>query len=551
MTELFGGFAGGLGLFFFGMWLLTENLRKLASRRLRRLALRWTANRYSALLWGMLAGGITQNMTALTFIAVSFLRSGLIPTRGALAIVLGGGVGVTALVMIVTFDIRTAALFVLGLAGASAVSERLSKFRPISASLFGGAMLVLGLVLLKETAAPLAETAWFRDAVVGAGDSLVLAFIVAALLTFVVQSSGAVTVFGISLAAVGVISVDQAIMIVYGSFVGSAAIVYVLSAGLTGRSRQIAMYHVGVNSLICAVAIPLLYGEIHFGIPGMKALILSFDLDLPQQLALAYLVASVVHIPLTFAGLGVSARFLERIWPPTRIEELSRMQFIHDHASVDVETSLVLADLEQRRAFGMLPGYFDTVRRGERIEPYREACRTVLSEIDGFLTGLQTLNPLQVVEDRNALLSRQKLLFWLNETVAEMCEALGELAGRAELEDFRTSICEGVDSVFLVLADAMNSGEPGAWDQAVGLLGDRGALMRRTRARYLEAVAPMRDADSTAVIRITGAVEEIFVLIPRLAQEMNPHTDGAGAGAARSAIRAAAPGLSAYPSISR
>ena len=88
-------------------------------------------------------------------------------------------------------------------------------------------------------AAPLAEQPWFRDMLERTGDSLALAFLVAAILTFIVQSSSAVTVFGISLAAVGLISVDQAIMIMYGSLIGSGAIFYVLSAGLTGRSRQV------------------------------------------------------------------------------------------------------------------------------------------------------------------------------------------------------------------------------------------------------------------------------------------------------------------------
>ena len=213
MTELFGGVAGGFGLFIVGMWLLTENLKKLASRQLRQTTHRWTSNRFSALLWGILAGGVTQSMSALTFIVVSILRSRLVGTEGALAMILGGSVGVTTLVMIVTFDIKMASLYVLGVAGAVLVSERLSKYRPLAASFFGGAMIILGLVLLKEAAAPLAEQPWFRDMVEGTGDSLILAFLVAALLTFMVQSSGAVSIFGISLATVGVISIDQAIII--------------------------------------------------------------------------------------------------------------------------------------------------------------------------------------------------------------------------------------------------------------------------------------------------------------------------------------------------
>ena len=259
--ELLAGVVGGLGLFIVGMWFLTENLKKLASRRLRRNAQRWTTNPLAALFWGLLGGGITQSMSALTFIAVSILRSRLITLKGALAMILGGGIGVTGLVMIATFDIKMFALYVVGIAGAMVVTERLSKFRAIAGSFLGGGMVILGLVLVREAAAPLADEPWFRDLMLGTGNSMVLAFFVAALLTFIVQSSGAVSVFGISLAAVDIISVDQAIMIIYGSFIGSSAIMYVLSANLRGRSRQLAMYMVIHNLLVCAVTIPLHYAE--------------------------------------------------------------------------------------------------------------------------------------------------------------------------------------------------------------------------------------------------------------------------------------------------
>ena len=144
--------------------------------------------------------------------------------------------------MIVTFDLKVIALYVLAIAGACVVSERLARFRPVAASFLGGAMIIIGLVLLKEAAAPLAEEPWFRDMLAGTGDSLALAFLVAAFLTALVQSSSAVSVFGISLATVGVLSLDQAIMVMYGSLIGSAVIIWLLSAGLTCRSRQVAMY---------------------------------------------------------------------------------------------------------------------------------------------------------------------------------------------------------------------------------------------------------------------------------------------------------------------
>ena len=525
MNELFAGVAGGLGLFIVGMWLLTENLKAFATRRLRRTAGRWTGRRFSALVWGALAGAVTQSMSALTFIVVSILRSGLITTQGALALILGGGVGVSALVVIVTFDIKVVSLYVLGLSGAILVSERLSRFRPVAASFLGGALIILGLVLLKDAAAPLAEQPWFRDMLEGNGDSLALAFLVAAFLTFIVQSSSAVTVFGISLAAVGLLSVNQAIMVMYGSCIGSGAILYLLSAGLTGRSRQVAMYLVGYNVLICAVLVPLLYLEVHFGIPLIKAAVLALELELDQQLAVVYVFLCVFLLPVMLAGLKWSVSVLERVWPTSQADELSRPQFIHDHASVDVDTSLMLVDLEQRRAVRDLSEYFDAVRRGERIAPLRAGTRKLISDITEFLDDLYTLRPMHGVENQNSLRNRQKLLGWLEDALGVLCETLADLDDRSPLAQLRTTICESVDGVLLALVDAMDSDDPMTWDLTRELTGDRSEMMRDLRSRYLEWDPPLQHLELIHVLLITNSVEEAFFLFSKMEKEFNPTSD--------------------------
>ena len=521
VNELFAGVAGGLGLFIVGMWLLTESLKTLASGRLRRAATRWAGNRFSALLWGTLAGGITQSMSALTFIVVSILRSGLITTQGAFALILGGSVGITALVVIVTFDIKVVALYVLGLSGAAVVSEQLSRFRPVAASLLGGAMIILGLVLLKEAAAPLAEQPWFKDMLEGTGNSLTLAFLVAALLTFIVQSTGAVSVFGISLATVGIISVDQAIMIMYGSCLGSGAVIYLLSANLTGRSRQVAMYMVWYDVLLCAVPVLLFYVELYFDIPLVKALVLSVDLDLGQQLALVYVFLGVFLLPLMLASLGWSVRVLERLWPNSQVDELSQLQFIHDHASVDVDSSLALVSLEQRRAVTNLSQYFDAVRRGASVGPLRDASRKLLSDITEFVNDLQTSHLMQGVEDRNTMRNHQRLLTWLEEALGALCETLSNLGERSALAQFRSNICESVDGVLLSLVDALESDDAMSWEIARQLTGDRSDMMRRLRIQYLEIDPPLRKLELINVLLITNSVEEAFYLFSKIEKEFH------------------------------
>ena len=314
-------------------------------------------------------------------------------------------------------------------------------------------------------------------------------------------------------------------MVMYGSCIGSGAILYLLSAGLTGRSRQVAMYLVGYNVLICAVLVPLLYLEVHFGIPLIKAAILALELEPDQQLAIVYVFLCVFLLPVMLAGLKWSVSVLERGWPTSQADELSRPRFIHDHASVDVDTSLMLVDLEQRRAVRDLSEYFDAVRRGERIAPLRAGTRKLISDITEFLDDLHTLRPMHGVENHNSLRNRQKLLGWLEDALGVLCETLADLDDRSPLAQLRTTICESVDGVLLALVDAMDSDDPMTWDITRELTGDRSEMMRDLRTRHLEWDPPLPHLELINVLLITNSVEEAFFLFSKMENEFNPASD--------------------------
>ena len=282
------------------------------------------------------------------------------------------------------------------------------------------------------------------------------------------------------------------------------------------------MYLVGYNVLTCAVLVPLLYCEVHFGVPLIKASALALKLDLDQQLAAVYVFLCVFLLPVMLAGLEWSVSVLERLWPTSSADELSRPQFIHDHASVDVDTSLMLVDLEQRRAIRNLSQYFEAVRRGERLAPLRAGTRKLISDITEFLDDLQTFHPMQGVEDHNAMRNRQKLLGWLEDALGVLCETLAELDDRSPLAQLRTTICESVDGVLLSLVDAMETDDPVTWDLARRLTDDRGEMMRDIRTQYLDWDPPLQPLELIHVLLITNSVEETFFLFSKMEKEFNP-----------------------------
>ena len=217
MVEVFAGILGGVGLLFFGMWMLSENLKVLVGPRLRMLASRLADNRFTAFGWGSLAGAITQSSPAVTFITVSMVRSGLISARQGYPIALGAQLGVGLILLIVTLDIRLVALCGLGVGSIVITRARRGNYRATGAMLFGIAALLFGLALIKESAAPLADQPWFRAALDISTRSILLSFVLGALLTFIVQALVPVVAFGIGLAAANLVGVEQVLMYIYGS----------------------------------------------------------------------------------------------------------------------------------------------------------------------------------------------------------------------------------------------------------------------------------------------------------------------------------------------
>ncbi len=79
-------------------------------------------------------------------------------------------------------------------------------------------------------------------------------------------------------------------------------------------------------------------------------------------------------------------------------------------------------------------------------------------------------------------------------------------------------------TVFLSVADAMESEDEVSWKIAAQLIGDRGTLMREMRARYVELDPPLVNPEALNVLLITNAVEETFFLMAKIEAEFNPYS---------------------------
>ena len=77
-------------------------------------------------------------------------------------------------------------------------------------------------------------------------------------------------------------------------------------------------------------------------------------------------------------------------------------------------------DLEQRRLLEMLSRYLDTVRQGKELSELRKVAKELLDRIEEFLIDMVARYPDQAVDKHNAMMTRQKMLNWLEEQVIEL-----------------------------------------------------------------------------------------------------------------------------------
>lgn len=513
---------GGLGIFFAGMYLLSENLKKLTGRRFRQAVAAWTKSLWAGLFWGFSTGAVLQSTPAITFIVVSMLGSGLLSVESGLAIVIGCNVGTTLLVVVATLDIHLFIMIMLGVAGLSFASARLAPARTFLLAAFGIGLVFLGLEMLQDAAAPLAEEPWVRDALAGIGSSYIVGFLAGAILSFVTQSTNSIALLAITLSTAGVLSFEQCVMVIYGANVGSSALTYVLSAGLKGRQRQVAMYQVAFNFVAAAVMAPLFYLEVYGGVPLTIALAKALTAEPSLQLAYIHVLFNVGGAVVLTPFVAQAARILARRYPPPPEENDARPQFIYEQALQEPETALDLATLEQQRLASYLPRLLDLARAAPKdaaaaIAGGRRVIDGLGSAIDEFLERLGESSLTHSAYERlNQALIMQRLLDGLSETLGDLARSVVDAGPGSAKARLTGSVVEGLDAVLLTVVEAM--GPDGEDDRILlrRMSGDRGALMRRLREEYLASDASLAAADKMTILTVTNLAERASWLINRL-----------------------------------
>ena len=267
LREIIFGVIGGLGLFLFGMVLMSEGLKRIAGPKLKNILESTTSKPITAFLVGAGVTAIIQASGATTVMAIGLVNAGMLTLRQAIGVIIGANVGTTVTAWIVSIsglnlDITLYAMPAVGVGFFLHMGGRSRRTKSLGQIILGFGILFLGIGIMKDTFRPLEKSQGVQELLISLGNKPLLALLAGMVITILVQSSSASIAIVQLLAMNGAfgtnweVAFNVAMPFVLGANIGTT-ITAQLAALQAGRNaRRAAWAHTMFNVLGSAIAYP-------------------------------------------------------------------------------------------------------------------------------------------------------------------------------------------------------------------------------------------------------------------------------------------------------
>ena len=432
-------------------------------------------------------------------------------------------VGTAALVLLATMDVHLVIFLLVGIVGFcyfAGLNDH-HRYRHIVGALLGVGTLFLGLWLIKTGASSLRDLAFIQDMLRSSAHSMGLPFLIGTLLTLLIQSSATASAIAVTMTASGLLSLDQTLAIILGSNLGSGLSTYLMAQNLSSSGRQLALLQLVTKLLGICVFVPLLVMEGLQLAPGLKTLVGTVSGQLPQQVALLYLLLQVVSAGIFSLFSGRLDRLAARWCPAEPEDELTKPHYLYQQAVNEAESALDLVEKEQARLVRLIPRLLDELRPDElesgayKITVVDQAITLVGHECAHFIDQLmahqqsnETLERLMNIRSRNELILHIKTA----------CHGLFDLL-RVEFQEpaaaqLKVALVEGLCAVLLVLCDELDASE-GGHEMLLMLTSDRAGVMEGIRSSLIRSDNGLGVDSKTRLLPATSLFERIIWLVNR------------------------------------
>lgn len=377
------GLAGGLGLFLFGMDMMSSSLQRSAGGRMRTILGTLTANRFLGAAVGAFVTMVIQSSSATTVMLVSFVQAQLMTFSQTLGVILGADIGTTITAQLIAFKLTDYALLMIALGFGLKYLSRKQSLRNLGDVLLGFGMLFYGMAIMSKAMYPLRTYQPFLDMLAGLENPF-FGILVGAIFTALIQSSSAFTGIIIVLAQQGFLTLDAGIPLIFGANIGTCITAFLASINSGRDAKRVALAHTlfkVAGVLLVVFWIPLFAdfvrkispgGAIY---PGDTTQLAKF---IPRQIANAHTVFNVGLAVLFLPFTNLFGKLILRMLPDKAEETEARYRprYLERSMLQTPALALNLAKVEILRLGEIVKGMAENV-----IKPFLDNDMEVLDEL--------------------------------------------------------------------------------------------------------------------------------------------------------------------------
>lgn len=345
---------GGVGLFLYGMTLMSTGLRNATGDKLRGILEKATSNRFMAVGVGFLLTLMIQSSSATDVMVIGFVNSGLMTLLQAIGVIMGANIGTTVTAQLTAFNLAAYAPLILFTGAIMYLFLKKNLVRDIGTIIMGFGMLFVGIASMKSAIIPLSQMPEFVAALRGLHNP-VLAILFGTAFTALLQSSSSATVIFQAFAAQGILDYPTAVYLVIGAAVGS--VMPNLLASLTANRNG---KRTAILNLVFNVIRAILLGSLVTVFPGILRAIQSLSPgDTARQIANAHTIFAIVAVVVEFPFAGLLVKLSQTIIPvlpeESRKGEDQKLLYMTQIGNIPPAVALANAQMEIARmgAFAM------------------------------------------------------------------------------------------------------------------------------------------------------------------------------------------------------
>lgn len=429
-------FAGGLGMFIYGMQIMAQGLENAAGNKMKSLLEVLTKNKLMGVCLGAAITAVIQSSSATTVMVVGFVNAGLMNLTQAMGIIMGANIGTTVTGWLVSSvewaeflspDSLAPIAVIAGVIVMMTGKRRTTK--DISSIIIGFGLLFIGISTMSSSVAPLKEMDAFVNLFVVIGKNPFLGILTGALVTAIIQSSSASVGILQSLAAAGLVPFSAAIYIIMGQNIGTCVTAILSSLGAKKNAKTAALMHLLFNIigtiLFCVLAI------VYFTVLNPAA---GLGTITQTQISLVHTVFNIGTTVLLFPASGLIVKLAKKIGNVDEEKQEKGKLYLDERVL-------------QTPGIALQSTWNETIRMSELVLRSMEAARNVLFTqsqedidtlkedediVDKMCAGITDyairLSGMQISEREHKSVSHMLQILSDVERISDYCENISEYA---------------------------------------------------------------------------------------------------------------------------